>query len=240
LEIEIGDLRNLMIPFLYASITSLATITGGALALYSRLRLVEKRYQIAFAGGAMVSIALFDLIPEMQTHNAIALLVGFLGIYLLEKLVLFHACREEECETHTLGWTALIGIATESLIDGMAIAVGFRTSPTLGLLLALAVFLHEAPRGFATAAIMRQAGYKDVRTWLALLVDAGFAPLGVLIAGLIPSSGFEPLLGFTAGVFLYVGASDLLPEAHKRFNLRVIVATVAGAIMIPALTAWLG
>jgi zinc transporter ZupT len=103
-----------MIPFLYASITSLASITGGALALYSRLRLVEKRYQIAFAGGAMVSIALFDLIPEMQTHNAIALLAGFFGIYLLEKLVLFHACREEECETHTLGWTALIGIAIES------------------------------------------------------------------------------------------------------------------------------
>lgn len=94
-----------MIPFLYASITSLATITGGALALYSRLRLMEKRYQIAFAGGAMVSIALFDLIPEMQTHNAIALLAGFFGIYLLEKLVLFHACREEECETHSLGWT---------------------------------------------------------------------------------------------------------------------------------------
>lgn len=134
----------------------------------------------------------------------------------------------------------MIGIAAESLIDGVAIAVGFRTSPTLGLLLALAVFLHEAPRGFATATIMRQAGYKDKRTWLVILVDAGFAPLGVLIAGFIPSPAFEPLLGFTAGVFLYVGASDLLPEAHKRFNLRGIVATLAGAVMIPALESWLG
>lgn len=228
------------IPLLYAFITSLAAIAGGSLALYSRLRLVEQRYLIAFAGGVMVSIALFDLIPEILSHNALALLAGFFGIYLLEKLVLIHACHEEECEAHTLGWTALIGIALESLIDGLAIAVGFRISPALGLLLAVAIFIHEVPRGFATVAIMRQAGYKDGRTWLALLVDAGFAPLGVMLASLVPSSAFEPLIGFTAGVFLYVGASDLLPEAHRRFNLRVIVATIAGAVLIPTLAILLG
>lgn len=229
-----------MIPMLYALTTSIATLSGGILPLYTRLRLVEQRHLVAFAGGSMVAIALFDLIPEMQTHNAWALLLGFFSIYLVEKLVLIHACHEAECETHAIGWGALIGIAIESLIDGMAIAVGFRAEPALGLLIALAVFAHEVPRGVATSVIMRQAGFKPSRVWLALLVDAGFAPLGVLLSGSFPTTAIEPLLGFTAGVFLYVGASDLLPEAHRRFNRYVVLATLAGAALIPSLGVVMG
>lgn len=229
-----------MTPLLYAFVTAAATLAGGALPLHSRVRRIEQRYLVAFAGGTMVAIALFDLIPKMQAHNAAALMLGFFSIYLLEKLVVIHACGETECETHAIGWPALIGIAAESLIDGLAIAVGFRVEPALGLLIALAVFAHEVPRGMATAVIMRQAGYRPAAVWGALLVDAGFAPVGVLLAGLIPPPAFEPLLGFTAGVFLYVGASDLLPEAHRRFNLRVILATVTGAGLIPTLGTLLG
>lgn len=229
-----------MIPFLYALITSAATVTGGVLPMYSRLRLVEQRYLVAFAGGAMVAIALFDLIPGMQSHNAAALLAGFFSIYLLEKLVMLHSCVESECQAHTVGWSALIGIAAESLIDGVAIAVGFRAEPALGMLIALAVFVHEVPRGLTTTVIMQNAGYSRLKIWGALAVDASFAPLGVLLAGFVPSAGFEWLIGFTAGVFLYVGASDLLPDAHRRFNLHVIVSTLAGGGLIPLLGILLG
>lgn len=208
--------------------------------MYTRLRLVEQRYMVAFAGGAMVAIALFDLIPEMQSHNAVALLVGFFIVYLLEKLVMLHSCGETECEAHTIGWSALIGIAIESLIDGVAIAVGFRAAPALGLLIALAVFVHEIPRGLTTTVIMQEADYSRLTTWGALVVDAGFAPLGVLLARLMPSSSIEWLIGFTAGVFLYVGASDLLPDAHRRFNLRVVVSTLMGGGLIPLLGILLG
>jgi len=224
-----------MIPLFYALITSSATIVGGVLPMYTRLRHIEHRYLIAFAGGAMVAIALFDLIPEMETHNPVALLLGFFSIYLLEKLVLIHTCQEEECETHAMGGPALIGIAAESLIDGLAIAVGFRVAPALGLLVALAVFAHELPRGLTTTVIMQKAGYSRAKVWAALAIDAGFAPLGVLLSGLIPTSAFDPLVGFTAGIFLYVGASDLLPEAHRRFNSRVVLATLAGGGLIPVL-----
>lgn len=224
-----------MIPLLYALTTSGATLVGGALPLYTRLRLLEQRYFVGFAGGAMVAIALFDLIPEMKSHNAVGLLLGFFSIYLLEKLVMIHACREAECETHALGWPALIGIAAESLVDGLAIAVGFRLAPALGLLIALVVFVHEVPRGLTTAIIMQEAGYSQPKIWAALLIDAGFAPLAVVLSGQIPTMAFEPLIGFTAGVFLYVGASDLLSEAHRRFNLRVVLATMVGAGLIPAL-----
>jgi zinc transporter ZupT len=229
-----------MIPMLYALITSTATLVGGAAPMYTGLRRVEQRYLVAFAGGAMVSIALYDLIPSLTSPNAPALFLGFFAIYLLEKLVMIHTCGEIECETHTMGWPAMIGIAAESLLDGLAIAVGFQVEPTLGLLIALAVFVHEVPRGLATTVIMQEAGYGRIKIWLALLVDAGFAPLGVLLAVWLPASAFEPLVGFTAGVFLYVGASDLLPEAHRRFNSRVVLATIGGALLIPALSLLLG
>lgn len=229
-----------MIPLLYALITSAATLTGGALPMYTRLRLVEQRYLVGFAGGAMVAIALFDLIPQMGANNSIALLLGFFSIYLLEKLVMIHACAEAECESHTVGWSAMIGIAAESLIDGVAIAIGFRAAPALGLLIALAVFAHEVPRGLTTTVIMQEAGYSRRRVWAALAVDAGFAPLGVLLAGLIPASSFDWLIGFTAGVFLYVGASDLLPEAHRRFNLRVVLSTLSGGGLVTLLGILLG
>ena len=134
----------------------------------------------------------------------------------------------------------MIGIAAESLIDGLAIAVGFRVAPALGLLIALAVFAHELPRGLTTTVIMQKAGYSRAKVWAALAVDAGFAPLGVLLFGLIPTSAFDLLVGITAGVFLYVGASDLLPEAHRCFNSRVVLATLAGGGLIPVLATVLG
>lgn len=100
-----------MIPFIYALITSAGTIAGGILPVYTRIKLIEQRYLMGFAGGATVAIALFDLIPEMKAHNAIALLVGFFSIFLLEKVILVHSCVEEDCETHVIGSPALIGIA---------------------------------------------------------------------------------------------------------------------------------
>lgn len=229
-----------MVPIVLALATSAATLIGGALPLYTRIQRLQQRYLVAFAGGAMVAIALFDLIPKMQAHNAVALLLGFFSIYLLEQVVVIHTCVEVECETHSLGWPALIGITAESLIDGMAIAVGFQAQAGLGLLIALAVFAHEVPRGLTTVLVMRSAGYNRLRTWLALLLDAGFAPVGVLLAGLAPASAFEPLLGFTAGVFLYVGASDLIPEAHRQLNPGVVAATLAGGGLIATLGGLLG
>lgn len=229
-----------MVPIILALATSTATLFGGSLPLYTRLQRIQQRYLVAFAGGAMVAIALFDLIPEMEVHNAAALLLGFFPIYLLEQAVVIHTCAEVDCDVHALGWPALIGIAAESLLDGVAIAVGFQAEPGLALLIALAVFAHEVPRGLTTTLVMRRAGYGRFHTWLALFVDAGFAPLGVLFAELVPAAAFEPLLGFTAGVFLYIGASDLIPEAHRQLNPGVVAATLAGGGLIPALAILLG
>jgi zinc transporter ZupT len=219
----------------YAFVTSVATFIGGLAPLVTGLRHVERRYSIAFAAGAMVAIALFDLIPEMQMHNGLALGAGFFGLYLLERVVAIHTLDSLEGQTHVVGWPAIIGIALESLIDGAAIAVSYAADPALGLLVAAAVFIHEMPRGLATTAIMRGAGYGIPTTLAVLAIDAGFAPLGALLGNAVPVAWLDPLLGVAAGMFLYVGAGDLLPEANRHPGWRVMLATLTGALVI-----WLG
>ncbi|MHB0858992.1 MAG: ZIP family metal transporter [Anaerolineae bacterium] len=220
------------IALLYALVTSIATFVGGMAPLATRLRHLEQRYSIAFAGGAMVAIALFDLIPEMQAHNALALGLGFFGLYVIEKVVVIHTLDKLERERPVVGWTAVIGIAAESFIDGAAIAVSYAAAPALGPLAATAVFIHEIPRGLATTAIVRGAGYSIATTLVVLAVDAGFTPLGALAGSAVPASWLDALLGFAAGTFLYVGAGDLLPEAHRHPGGNVMLATLMGAGLI--------
>lgn len=225
--------------YFYALITSVATVTGGLLPIYTGFRNIELRYLIGFASGAMISIAFFEMIPEMGSGStvALALAIGFYSLYTTEKFVMIHTCGEEECESHTMGWVAIIGIAAESLVDGIAIAVGYTVAPTLGLIIALAILIHEVPRGFSTAAIMKASNYSRKAVIFALAIDAGFTPLGVLFSGLFPPTFFKNIVAFTAGTFLYVGASDLLPEAHRRFNVKVIFSVLSGALSIPFLGA---
>lgn len=221
-----------MSPLTYALITSIATIAGGLLPFQTRFRKLDLRYLLGFAAGAMVSIAFFEMMPEITPANLTALGLGFFSIYIIEKFIIIHTCGEEECESHTIGWVALVGIATESLVDGVAIAVGYKISPLLGLGIAMAVFIHELPRGFATTVIMKNANYSVGVIFVALAIDAGFTPLGAISSGLISKSLFKNIIAFAAGTFLYVGASDLLPEAHKRFNIKVIFSVMLGVALV--------
>jgi ZIP family zinc transporter len=201
---------------------------------------VERRYLVAFAGGAFVAIALFDLIPEVQSQNAAALLTGFFLVYLIEKLFAIHAFRSTESKRTDMGWASLFGVALESLIDGIAIAIGFRFTPAIGILVALTVLIHEIPRGFLTSVIAQRAGYSFRKRWAALLIDAGFAPLGVLLSGVFPTTVMDPLAGFTAGMFLYIGACDFLPNSHQQLTARVVIATLSGATVITFLSLLIG
>jgi len=226
----------------FSFLSALSTIAGGLIPIYTRVREMDTRYLIGFASGVMVSVALLAMLPEMAKEggiNFIALAVGFFSIYLVEKMVLLHSCPEGvmlgECEFHTIGWTSLIGIAAESLLDGVAIVISFSLAPAVGVTVALAVIAHEFPRGFTTAAIMQGAGYSRIRVLGALAIDSLFTPVGaaLVLLGLFPQSFYVPLFSFAAGTFLYVGASDLMPEAHRRFNIRVVALVMLGVVLIP-------
>lgn len=224
-----------MVAFFYALVTSVATIVGGLLPFLPIVKRIDFRYLVAFASGAMISIAIFGMMREIGPDNVFALGIGFFSIYLIEKLVLIHMCGEAECESHTVGGVAMVGVAMESLIDGIAIAGGYALAPGLGLMIAMAVFIHELPRGLTTTVIMKASNYRWGIIALALAIDSGFTPLGAAIAPLFPRELFQNILAFAAGTFLYVGASDLLPEAHKVFNLRIVLLVLVGAGIVPFL-----
>lgn len=225
-----------MIPVLYAFITSLATIIGGLLPNLKFFKKIDFRYLVSFAAGAMISIALFDILPELDSSAMSWVAIGFFGIYLIEKFAILHTCTEKECEYHSLGWPAMIGVGAESLVDGIAIAIGYAVNPTLGILIAVAVIAHELPRGFTTYIIMKNAGKSITVIWGALLIDAGFTPIGAVIGIFLPITYFGPMLGFIAGTFLYVGATDMLPESHKKFNLKVVLSLLSGVALIYLIT----
>jgi len=237
-----------MISLTLAFASAASTLIGGMVPLLTRLReLMGDRYLLGFASGAMLSVAFLEMLPEVAEHgpaelNFFALAAGFFLLYLVEKLVLIHACPEGACEVHTMGLVALIGIALESLLDGVAIAVGFHISAGVGASIALAVIAHEFPRGFTTSVIMLGSGYRRRGVLGALAVDSLFTPVGasLVLLGLFPQKFFAPLLAFAAGTFIYVGASDLLPEAHRRFNLRVILSVFLGLALILSLERALG
>lgn len=120
-------------------------------------------------------------------------------------------------------------------MDGLAIGAGFRVAPTLRLMIALTVLIHEIQRGITTSIIMKHAGYSQTKTLSALLIDTGCTTLGVLLSGFVSTSAFDQLISFTVDIFLYIGTNDLRPESHRRFNLLILFSTLLWAVTIPTL-----
>ncbi len=215
--------------YLYAIVAGLSDVAAGWLALEGKTARIESRYIIGFAAGVLLAVSFLDILPEVNLkENAHVLALGFLTFYVLEKVMMIHACGESECETHQIGPVAVVGMALDNFIDGVGIAVGYLINPLLGLSITGAVVLHEIPQGITSAVIMREAGWSKKRTMVALVVAGLLYPLGVTMAALIPGPFLEKSLAFIAGDFIYIGASDLLPEAHRKFNWKVILSVVSG------------
>lgn len=217
----------------FAAISDLA---GAMLFLNSKFRFIETRYAVGFASGILVSAAFMELIPEADVSaNAIIILLGFIVFYLVEKVIMLHSCGEAECEAHSVDWIAIVGMASDNVVDGIGIAIGYATNPSLGLLITLAVIAHEIPQGFTTAALATRGGFRFWRIILFLLIAGAMYPIGSALASFIPVNLYTMAIAFVAGDFIYIGAGDLLGEAHKKFNARVVISVVLGALVPVAL-----
>lgn len=222
--------------YLYAVVAGLSDIAAGWLAMRGMTAKLESRYVIGFAAGVLLAVSFLDILPEVNLkEDALFLVFGFLTFYVLEKVMMIHACGESECETHEIGPVAVVGMALDNFVDGAGIAVGFVLNPLLGLSITGAVVLHEIPQGITSALIMQAAGWSRLRILFALSLAGLLYPLGAVMAGLIPGAFLEKALAFIAGDFIYIGASDLLPEAHRRFNWKVILSVVGGMALMGAL-----
>ncbi len=224
-----------MIYLLLALLAGIATLFGGILHSFTGLKRISMRYSVGFSAGILISTAFFEMIPEIRpaSFDTLALALGFFVFYLVEKVMMIHACGKQECKSHEVTQLGIAALSMDNIVDGAAIAAGFFINPVLGLMIALSVAVHEIPQGFSTSVIMQKAKYKKKWVIIMLFIAAIITPIGAYLSLHITEQFFGHILAFSAGTFLYVGASDMLPEAHRKFNVKVILAVILGAVFIP-------
>jgi zinc and cadmium transporter len=189
---------------------------------------------VAFAAGFMLALALVAALPEAlarrPTEGAIAALVGYLLVHLSQHTFTqhFHFGVETHSVSHVASRSALIGLLLHTFFDGVAIASGFLVSSSLGLLFFCAIFLHKLPEGVTISSLAMASGEGPRRAILWASYLGGATLLGVLLTeqlGLLTEYG----LAVSAGVTLYVGASNLVPEFQGKKGWGLPLAFFAGA-----------
>ena len=237
---------------------SLLAVAGISLvSLVGAIGLVIKRdwlskglfFIVAFAAGALLGDAFFHLVPEIaesergfDTTASIALLAGVLALFVLEKVLHWHHAHFPSEEVmHPIAVTNLVGDGLHNFVDGAIVAAAFATSTELGIATAIAVALHEIPQEFGDFGILMHAGLSAPRALMLNLASATAAILGALtVLALIPIDAIERMLvPFSAGAFVYIASTDLLPDLHKEpetgRSLLQLVALVAGIATMAAL-----
>lgn len=238
-----------MTPLLLSFATFLSTLTGGLVGLKNRDRL--HRF-LGYTAGVLLGVVAFDLLPEIfdsltrqhrtATGAMIALVCGFLLFHIIEKSILIHHSQEQEYEVHhhpDVGVASALALSGHSFLDGVGIGLGFQAGTAVGVAVALAVIAHDFTDGLNTVNLMLVNNNRSRKSLMFLLLDAVAPVLGVLATRLFRVSGNDLTLylGFFAGFLLYIGASEILPEAHsKHSSYRTIALTIVGVIFIFVVT----
>ncbi len=238
-----------LLPILFTLLTFVSTFAGGLVGL----RYKDKLHLIlGFTAGVLLAVVAFDIFPVIfdlvaQLRMApispmITLVIGFLLFHISEKLILIHFSNESEYAEHkhpTVGILSALALSVHSFLDGVGIGIGFQASTTIGLFVALAVISHDFSDGLNTVSLMIMQKNTTRRALVLLLIDAIAPVLGALSTLLfsIPDNWLVLYLGFFAGFLLYIGASEILPEAHtEHSSVGTILMTVLGTVFIFAVT----
>ena len=213
----------------------LSTLLGGLLAL----RLRDKLHLIlGFSAGAVIGVAFFDLLPESidlgeHFHSHATILacsaLGFLFYLVIDRIMLFHG------DAVPRGGVAAAILCVHSLLDGISIGLAFQASRQIGIIVAIAVLTHDFSDGINTMNMVLKGRGSRAQALRWLLIDAVAPVVGVISTGFftLPGDAFGIALALFAGFFLYIGASDLIPEsyhAHPKFLTTAM--TIAGAAIL--------
>ncbi len=226
-----------------------ATFLGGMFAL----RFKDKLHLIlGFSAGAVIGVAFFDLLPESielaSGSHSISFItsmvaLGFVGYTILDRFIFLHSHGREELHTDheekpALKKRGILGagsLSVHSFLDGAAIGLAFQVSEAVGAVVAVAVLVHDFSDGINTVSmIIKNSGSKnEAFKWL--MVDSIAPVLGVVstLFFTLPESTLGLTLAVFTGFFLYIGASDLLPESHHNHPTAwTTVATILGIVVL--------
>ena len=220
------------------------TMLGGAVALRAHRRL---HIVYGVAGGAMLGLVAFHLLPELSSPELptlgtvplpyILLVVAFLLMFTLEELIGPHPTDDDSGGEHRHPHVGLIGagaLVVHSFTDGLAIGIGFQVSTAIGLAILIAVLAHDFADGMTTASIMRRHGNTARRTW-ALVFAAAIAPvIGAFLGGALDldESWILGYAGFFAGTLIYFATRDMIPAARQGGTVATAFLTVTGGVVL--------
>ena len=217
----------------------MADIFGGLVLVRANWEKRYLRYSVALGAGFMLAVAFLEMLPESLRFSVkwapVLVLAGYCGVHLLEHTIVphFHFGEEthhdEFISAHT-SYSVLGGLAVHALFDGVAIASGFVLSNLLGWLIFIAIFLHKIPEGFTVASVMMASGRSRRVAITAASVLATATLLGALMISVLPS-WVEVGLPLSAGVAIYVAATDLVPEVNREPGIRMALVFFAGVMM---------
>ena len=224
------------LSILLGLLAALADVAGGLVLV--RARGVERylHYFVALGAGFLIATALLEMTPESLRLSPrlgpILIMCGYCVVHLLEHTIISHFHYGEETHKgefvsrHT-SYSVLGGLSVHALFDGVAIGSGFVVSSALGWLIFLAIFLHKAPEGFTMASVMLASGRSREVALSSAVALAAATMAGVLVIELAPH--WMPYgLPVSAGVALYVGASDLVPEVNREPGIRMALVFFLG------------
>ena len=214
---------------LAATVANSLVALVGALTLAFSSKTLDKVLHalVGFSAGTLLAGAFFHLLAESLDQMPLMesfylLFAGFILFFLIEMFLHWHHCHEGKCDVHAFSYLILFGDAIHNFIDGLIIAASFTVGIGFGLVTTLLIISHEVPQELGDFAVMVYGGIERKKALLYNLFAQMTSILGGLIGFfLVAAAGLLVyLLPFAAGGFIYIGASDLVPELHKQGSMR--------------------
>jgi zinc and cadmium transporter len=224
-----------------------ADLVGGWLIVHRQWSREYLKYFVALGAGFMLATVFLEMLPEslrLQGSSsvvAILVLAGYLMVHFFEHTLAphFHFGEEihkEEVSAHGAGYAAVLGLVIHTFFDGVAIASGLLVSTWLGAVIFIAIFLHKFPEGFTVASLMLASGQSKRVAFISSAILGASTLAGVGLMYVLRGQVGEAL-PLSAGVTLYVAASDLIPEVNREPGVAMAVIVFLGAALMLGLKA---
>ncbi|HYH00296.1 MAG TPA: ZIP family metal transporter [Terriglobales bacterium] len=236
-------MNPIVLSILLGLSAALANVAGGAVVSRHRWQQHYLKYFVALGAGFMLATSMVEMIPEslaLRGNSAgFLVLLGYLLVHLFEHTITPHFHFGEETHAHEFvqrhkSYSVLLGLTIHTFFDGIAIASGFLVSNWLGWIIFVAVFLHKLPEGFTVASVMLASGRSRSFAWGSSILLGAATMVGVLTMS-VTQSAVSIGLPLSAGVTIYVAASDLIPEVNKEPGVKMAVLVFLGVAALFAL-----
>jgi zinc and cadmium transporter len=231
----VNDVFELAYIFLATFIVSLISFVGVVtLALKDKILNKILLILIGLSAGTLMGGAFLHLLPEVAEKSTgldvyLFVLIGFIVFFLIEKVLHWRHCHKGECDVHTFQYMNLVGDSIHNFIDGLIMAASFVVSIPLGITTTIAIATHEIPQEIGDFGVLLYGGFSKKRAIMLNFVVALTAVLGGIV-GYFVSNLIDNIvlfiLPFAAGGFIYIAATDLVPEIRKELDMKKYMATL--------------